>query len=168
MADNPTTAPTAPAETGEPQAPPATPAPKEQGSATEDKTVTLSEKDYKNLVSARDKANNDNAATNAYVMEMAKKDEITDWLKENKKDYPDVSIDDLMAADSEDALPKLAAKTQRRIEDAVQARLKNVQRASAPTLSPEDRAAKLKALSSADRPDDAFEQFVGLQMTPTS
>jgi hypothetical protein len=151
------------------QTPPAatqTPPNDQAGASGDDEFVKLKKSDYQNLVSQRDKANNDRGATDAYIMQMAKKEEISDWLNENKSDYPDLSIDDLMVAESKDDLPALAKRTQRRIEDAVQAKLKTVQRASVPTLSPADKAAKLKELSGSNRPDDAFEQFVNLQMTP--
>lgn len=169
MAESPTTAPNDPAGTGGTDVPAATQTPPQDPSAaTEEKTVTLKESDYKNLISQRDKANNDRSATDAYVMQLAKKEEISDWHKEHASEFPDVTIDDLMAAESEDELPKIAARTQRRIEDAVQAKILSTQRASAPTISPEDRAAKLKALQGPDAPADAFEQFVGLQMTQSS
>jgi hypothetical protein len=171
MADNQNTPPNDQAGTGDGNTPPAatqTPPNDQAGASGDDEVITLKKSDYNNLVSQRDKANNSASATEAYVMQMAKKEEISDWLKEKQSEFPDVSIDDLMAAESEAELPKIAARTQRRIEDAVQAKLKTVQRASVPTLSPEDKAAKLAALSGKDRPDDAFEQFVGLQMTPTT
>jgi hypothetical protein len=169
MADDQNTPPADPAGTEPaPSADPATQPPVDPaGASGDDETITLSKKDYKNLVAQRDKANNDRSATDAYVMQLAKKEEISDWHKEHASEYPDVTIDDLMAAESEEDLPKIAKRTQRRIEDAVQAKLKSVQRASAPSISPEERAEKLKKLSGNNRPDDAFEQMVDLRMTPT-
>lgn len=169
MADDQNTPPVDPAGTDAPDtdAPATQPPVDPAGASSDDETITLSKKDYKNLVSQRDKANNDRSATDAYVMQLAKKEEISDWHKENASKYPDVTIDDLMAAESEEELPKIAERTQRRIEDAVQAKLKSVQRASAPSVSPEERDQKLKKLRGNDRPNDAFEQMVDLRMTPT-
>lgn len=145
------------------QTPPAatqTPPNGQAGASGDDETITLSKKDYQNIISQRDKANNTSAATEAWVMEQAKKQDVRSWLKENKKDYPDVSLDDLMAAEDEDQLPTIATRTQRRIDDAVQSKLKTLNSATAPELTPEQRAEKRKALTGKNRPNDAFEQAV--------
>lgn len=165
MADDQGTPPAAPAGTGDgTQTPPAatqTP-PKEPAGASggDEETITLKKSDYNNLVSQRDRANNTSAATEAWVMEQAKKQDVRAFIKENKDKYPDVSLDDLMAAEDEEELPKIAERTQRRIDDAVQSKLKMLNSATAPELSPEQRAEKRKALTGKDRPNDAFEQAV--------
>lgn len=164
MADNQGTAPAAPAGTGEaaPTAPAATQQPTQEPSAASggDETITLKKSDYNNLVAQRDRANNTSAATEAWVMEQAKKQDVRAFIKENKDKYPDVSVDDLMVAEDEDELPKIAEKTQRRIDDAVQSKLKTLNSATAPELTPEQRAEKRKALTGKDAPNDAFEQAV--------
>lgn len=132
----------------------------QDGASGGDETITLKKSDYNNLVSQRDRANNTSAATEAWVMEQAKKQDVRAFIKENKSKYPDVSVDDLMAAEDEDELPKIAERTQRRIDDAVQSKLKTLNSATAPELSPEQRAEKRKALTGKDRPNDAFEQAV--------
>lgn len=144
--------------------PAATQTPNDQaGASGEDETITLKKSDYQNLISQRDKANNTSAATEAWVMEQAKKQDVGDWLTENQSKYPEVSLSDLMSAESEEELPKLAERTQRRIDDAVQSKLKTLNTADAPVLTPEQRSEKLKKLSGKDKPDDAFEQMVVLQ-----
>lgn len=166
MADDPKTPPQDPAGTGTPPTatPPATQPPQDPAGATEEKTVTLSEKDYKKLVSQRDKANNDASATEAWVMNEAKKQDVGSWLKSNKEKYPDVSRADLMAAESEEELPALAEKMQRRIDDATQKKLLDIQKAGAPALTPEQKAEKLAKLKGNNAPNDAFEQMVNLQL----
>jgi hypothetical protein len=169
MADDQNTPPTDPAGTEPaPSVDPATQPPVDPAGASGDETITLKKADYNKLVSQRDKANNTASATEGFVMEMAKEREVSNWHKENAQEYPDVTIDDLMAAESEEDLPKIAARTQRRIEDAVQSKLKTVQRASTPSITPEERAEKLKKLQGPDRPDDAFEQMVDLRSLPTT
>jgi hypothetical protein len=162
MADDQGTPPAAQAGT-DGQAPAATQTPTnapDGASGGDEKTITLKESDYKNLISQRDRANSTSAATEAWVMEQAKKQDVRAFIKENKDKYPDVSVDDLMAAEDEDQLPEIAKRTQRRIDDAVQSKLKTLNSATAPELTPEQRAEKRKALTGKDRPNDAFEQAV--------
>lgn len=164
MAEDQSTPPEAPAGTGDGnQTPPAatqTPPQEPAGASGDDETITLKKKDYNNLISQRDQAKNTSAATEAWVMEQAKKQDVRAWVKENKQKYPDVSIDDLMSAESEEELPKIAERTQRRIDDAVQSKLKTMNSATAPELTPEQRTEKRKALTGNNRPNDAFEQAV--------
>jgi hypothetical protein len=166
MAEEPKTPPTDPAGTGTPPpaAAPATQPPKDPAGATEEKTVTLKESDYKNLVSQRDKNANRAEATEAWVMEQAKKQDVSAWLKTNKAKYADVSVSDLMAAESEDELPALAEKMQARIDKATQKKLLEIQNATAPSLTPEQKAEKLAKLKGNNAPSDAFEQMVDLQL----
>lgn len=121
------------------------------GGATDDNTVTLSQEDYKNLVGQRDRANNANSETDAVVNELLKKDAINSFLTENKDKYPDVNFDDLALAESPEDLEDIAKKQQKRIEDAVQKKLMDVQTTTVPTLSPQEKAAQLKQLR--DKPD---------------
>ena len=130
--------------------------------ATDDKTVTLSETDYKNLVAARDRANNANSDLEDSVTDILKEREINKFLEGNKEKFPDITVDDLMLANSPAELEELAAKQQRRVEDAVQKKLLEVQKASAPVLSPQERAAELKKLK--DNPDNgSFGRMLELQ-----
>lgn len=114
--------------------------------ATEDKTVTLSEKDYKNLISARDRAHQTASDTEATVETLAKEWEVNKFLEVNKDKFPDITLDDLMIASSPEELESIATDRQQRYEDVVQKRLLEVQRADAPILSPEQKAEQLKKL----------------------
>jgi len=131
--------------------PPAATNPNGGGGATDDNTVTLNKEDYNNLISQRDRANNTNSETDAVVNELLKKDAINSFLTENKDKYPDVNFDDLTLADSPEELEKLAERQQKRIEDAVQKKLMDVQTTTAPVLSPQEKAQQLKQLK--DNPD---------------
>lgn len=143
--DPTTVEPAAPGTDGTPPAatPSATPA---KPTATDDKTVTLSETDYKNLVAARDRANNASSDLEDSVTDILKEREIEKFLKSNAEKFPDITADDLMLANSPAELEDLATKQQRRVEDAVQKKLQSVQRADAPVLSPQEKAAELKKL----------------------
>lgn len=121
-------------------------------SATED-TVVLKKDDYNKLISQRDTANNTNRKNDDLLASVVARQErtekiefIDDFLESNKDKYPDLKREDLMSLTDPDDAEKLAAQMQRRIEDAVQDKLKNVQVATTPTISPEDRDKKLAAL----------------------
>ena len=60
--------------------PPAATPPSSPTPATDDKTVTLSETDYKNLVAARDRANNANSDLEDSVTDILKEREINKFL----------------------------------------------------------------------------------------
>lgn len=141
---------------------PAATQPQSTPAATDDKTVTLSEADYKNLVAARDRANNANTDLEDSVTDILKEREIDKFLKSNADKFPDITPDDLMLANSPSELEELAAKQQRRVEDAVQKKLLEVQKADAPVLSPQERAAELKKLK--DNPGNGtFGRMLELQ-----
>lgn len=149
--------------------PPAATPPTGQPAATDDKTVTLPKKDYNNLIAQRDRANNDNGELNDTVLTLAQEREvrlkteaINEFLEENKEKYPDLTSDDLMAADSPDELEKLAVKRQRRYEDVVQEKLLKVQKTTAPILSPEERAEELKRLKQ-NPGSSSFQRALELQ-----
>lgn len=162
----PTTDGDQPAGTGGDQ-PAATPQPTSTPAATDDKTVTLSEADYKNLIAQRDRANNTNQELEDSVTDILKEREINKFLKGNAEKFPDVTADDLMLASSPDELEEIAARQQRRIEDAVQAKLLSTQKATAPVLSPQERAAELKKLK--DSPDsNSFGRMLELQESQTT
>ena len=131
--------------------------------ATDDSdTVTLSTKDYKELQAARDRANDRALQGDQYLEILAKREAVDDWLKENKTDFPDVTRDDLMSAESPDELKELATARQRRYEDVVQDHLKKVQSATAPVLSPEQRAEAEKKLK-ASPGRDSFGNMLDLR-----
>lgn len=165
--DDPKTPPADPAKTGDdaPQGTPpaATPPEKGQGAATEgDDTITLKKEDYKNLVSQRDRNANEANANQEFMLTLAKEREIDSFLKENKEKFPDVTRQDLMYLDDPDALEDAAVAMQRRLEDHVQAKLLDVQKTSAPILSPEERSQRLKKLKNSGDPQ-AFEKMVDLR-----
>lgn len=164
---NPTTDGNQPAGTG--GNPPAATPPQGQPAATDDETVTLNKEDYNNLIAARDRANNGNSELTDTVLtleqereERIKKEMIGDFLEQNKTKFPDLTTDDLMAAGSPDELESLATKRQRRYEDVVQDKLLKVQQTSAPVLSPEEKAEKLKKLKE-NPTKGSFGQFLELQ-----
>lgn len=158
-----------PAGTGGDNTPAATP-PQGTPGATDDDTVTMSKKDYNALIGGRDRNNNelgelretvgDLQANQAYA---AQEKSVTQFLETNKDKYPDVQVEDLMGRPLEESeIEEIAKSTQKRLEDVVQKRLMNVQRATAPALSPAEKAAELKKLK--DNPGSAsFQRMLELQ-----
>lgn len=124
-----------------------------KGGATEDETVTLSKKDYNNLIAQRDRANNTNKEDQDLLASLAqdkdyreKVEYIDDWLESNKEKYPDVTRDDLLFISDPDQIETAAKKRQRRYEDVLQDKLKSVQKAKLPVLTPEQREQEEKKL----------------------
>lgn len=113
---------------------------------SEEKTVTLKESDYKNLISQRDKANSSASANEDFVLGLAKERTIDDFLTANKEAYSHVTREDLMYLDDPDALEAEAKRIQRRHEDLIQQSLLDIETAKPPELSPEDKAAELKKI----------------------
>jgi len=136
-----------------------------QGAATEEELVSIPLKDYKALQSQRDRSNERARAVEAKVIQDMQKDDIKEYLSdpENKKKFPDVTIKDLMSAEDPEDFEQLALQTQERIDQAVQKRLADTQRATAPTLSPDEKAAKLKKLAS-NPSRESLEQAISLQL----
>lgn len=155
----------------EPQTPPAATQPQGQsGAATDDdEVVTLKKSDYNNLISTRDKNHERASATEAYVMQMAQKNDIQEYLSnpEVKSKFPDVEVDDLMDAESPDDFEKLAGQTQARIDKAANRRLADIQQVGAPTISPDEKSAQLKKLKS-NPGSQSFQKMLELESTPTS
>lgn len=170
MADQPATPPNEPAGTGggEPQATPpaATQEPTGSGGATKDdgETITLSKKDYTNLVSQRDKNATEASANSEFVLTIAKEREIDAFLDKNKEKFPDVSRADLMYLDDPEQLEEAAAQMQTRLDDHAQAKLKDIQISGAPELTPEQRSEKLKSLKKSAG-NDAFDKMLELKDT---
>lgn len=161
MSDSvPTTDENQPVVTGGEQ--PAATQPNGDSPATDDNAVTLNRQDYNNLIAQRDRANNTNSETDEIVNDLLKEREIKNFLESNKDQFPDVTYDDLMIAASPEELEQVAKARQKRYEDVVQKKLMDVQKTTAPVLSPQERAAQLKKLS--DNPDDSsFEKMLELQ-----
>lgn len=145
--------------------PAATPTPQDDPSgATKDgeKTITLKESDYKNLISQRDKNANEASANSEFMLTLAKEREIDSFLEQNKEKFPDVQRKDLMYLDDPALLEEAAGQMQARLDDHAQAKLKDVQSTTAPILTPEERSAQLKKLKSSDDPN-RFEKMVELR-----
>ncbi len=133
-----------------------------EGSAIPDGYELIRTEDKNNLVSARDRSNNASSDLEDSVTDILKEREITKFLTSNKEKFPDVTADDLMIASSPEELETVATRQQRRVEDAVQKKLLEVQTASAPVLSPQERAAELKKLK--DSPGSgSFGRMLELQ-----
>lgn len=140
-------------------------------SGATDDTVTLSQEDYKNLIAARDRANNDKNDLTESVMSIqeqleanAKRDAINEFLKDNKEKYPDLTSDDLASVSSPDDLAAHAERMQRRLEDVVQKRLLDVQKVDQPVVTPEERAEAEKRLK-ANPSKSSFQDMINLRST---
>lgn len=139
-------------------------------SASDDaEQVTLSSKDYKELVSQRDRANeelrkkSDNNTSDDLLYDIAKERGIDAFLQDNADKYPDVQRDDLIYIDDPAQLEAAASRIQTRMKEAVQKKLTDVQIAdSRPKLSNEDRAKQMKSLEASDS-EDRFERMLDLQ-----
>lgn len=133
-----------------------------EGSAIPEGFELIRTEDKNNLISARDRSNNATSELEDSVTDILKEREINKFLESNKDKFPDITVDDLMLANSPEQLEELAAKQQRRVEDAVQKKLLEVQKADAPVLSPQERAAELKKLK--DNPGSgSFGRMLELQ-----
>ena len=176
--DSPTTTPeTTPEQPGGP-APAAPVQPEAKGAVTgDDETVTISKSEFekmqksnKDLLSQRDRNHESARATEAQVAQMAQEKDVEKWLKdpEQQKKFPDVNIDDLMEYPLDpEQYEKVAAQTQARIDSAVNRRIASIEKASEPSISPKDKAAKLKQLR--ENPGSgSFQQMLQLEQTPTS
>lgn len=167
----------APGQTGGEQ--PAAPVPPEaKGAVTgDDETVSISkseleklQKSNKDLLSQRDRNHESARATEATVAQMAQEKEVEKWLSdpEVKKKFPDVEVSDLMEypLDAEE-FEKIAGQTQARIDKATNRRIADIERASAPSISPKDKSQRLKQLR--ENPGlGSFQEMLNLEQTPTS
>lgn len=143
-----------PVQTGDGNTPPAATAPQGSDAATtSEESITLPKKDYNNLLSSRD-SNFNNAAEaaaaleqqSAFIEQLAAKEGINQFLNDHKSDYPDLTYDDLKHIDSPEALEAEAQRLQRRLEDHAQNKILAIENPKAPSLSPEQRAAKMAEL----------------------
>lgn len=142
---------------------PAIPPTNDPGAATDDdQKVTLSKEDYNNLISQRDKNHERSRQTEYQVAVMLQKEDIKEFLSENKEKFPDVKVEDLLDADTPEEFERYAGQTQARIDDAAQRRLGDLQRVQTPTLTPQEKAAEMKKLK--DNPgSQSFQKFLDLQ-----
>lgn len=162
---------------GAPVAPPAATPPEKQPAATppaggDDEKITLSKKDYNNLISQRDKANNSNGESEAILSHLMLKDAVGDAIQnpEFKKNYPDVTAADLIKSNpaNEDEIEANAKDLQARFETIRQDALAKVEVAREPEMTAADRDAKLKELKGPNKPKNAFAQALRLKTLPTS
>lgn len=146
----------------------------------DDEQVTLSVKDYKNLQSQRDSANeklkkyesaksdddDDDSSNSPYdnkLVDILKEREIDNFLNDNKEKYPDISREDLMFLDDPDKLDKAANHLQTSINEKVQQKISNVQIAdNRPQLSAKDINKQIDQLENSNDPQ-AFEKMVDLK-----
>lgn len=142
--------------------PAATQPPAASGATKDDNTVTLNKEDYQNLIASRDRANNMAQETQDWVTEQKVRTAIGQFLADNKDDYPDVEVDDLLMANGPDELPDLATKMQNRISKSAQDRLVKLQTATTPELSPKERRKQLADLQKSDDPK-RFDKMLELQ-----
>jgi uncharacterized protein with WD repeat len=127
----------------------------------------ISEQDYKNLQSARDRANNAAAANQDFVNELAKERTLDSFLSDNQEKFPDVKREDLMHLEDPEQVEAEADRIQKRLSAHAKEVVKNVQKVGPTTISPKDKAEQLKAIK-ANPGKDGFERAVKLQMTPTA
>ena len=152
-----------------PPAPGATPQPSETPvtpPVDNDEKITLSKKDYNNLISARDKANNNNSDTESVLSALLQKDAVRDAMATGdfKSQYPDVTEADLLAANplNEEQIVEVAKTMQARFEKIRQDAIKNIEIARPPEITIADRDAKLKELKTS-KPANAFAQALRLK-----
>lgn len=161
--------------------PPATQQPQTPAAVTPDSMqapegyVLLKDEDHKNLVSQRDKANNNNSNLQETVEDLqlnqalaAQESAVTKAVgaTDFKEKYPDVTAEDILSGNpvNSEEIEEIAKKQQARFEQVAQAHLKRVQVADVPEITQSDRDAKLKELSGPNKPKNAFGQAIRLQM----
>lgn len=152
--------------TGEGNTPPPATPPADPPATNEDETVTVKKSDYDNLVSQRDRANEAAKSAKgqeAFVEQLAQERSIKEFLKDNKKDFPDLKPSDLAHVWDPDQIKPEAERLQRRLQDHAQARLDSIEQTTAPVLSPQERAEKLAQLKKNPGPK-AFDAMVGVKM----
>ena len=157
---------------------PAATEPQGEGAATGDQEVVTvpkaefdkMQKSVRDLQSQRDRATESGRQTEAQVAYMAQEKDVEKWLSdpEVKKKFPDVEVDDLMAdqLDAEE-YEKIAAQTQARIDKAANRRIADIEKASDPTISPKDKAARLEQLKK-NPGSSSFQEMLKLEQTPVS
>lgn len=171
----------APAGTGGNQGnpdPAATPKPNEQPAATvnpsevpvPDGYELIKTEDKRNLISARDKANNSSSETDAVVNALLQKDAVRDAMADSdfKEKYPDVTEAEILEANptSDEQIIEIAKRKQERYDKVKLDHVKKVQsRTSAPEISAADRDEKLKQLKKPSN-RSRFADALRLKRTP--
>lgn len=142
-----------------PAVPEATPTDKGSGEATPvDKKVELSEKDYKKLVSERDKAN----GQRDFINQIAQERFTDDFLKDNADKYPDLTREDLSHVWGDEAeFHAEAARIQDRLQKHAQAKLLDIENPTPHRESPEDRTAREAELAKTGGRDALAKVFAG-------
>ena len=172
----------APAGTGGNQGnpdPAATPKPNEQPAATvnpnevtvPDGYELIKTEDKRNLISARDKANNGKSEDGAVLNALLQKDEVRDAmaLDDFKEKYPDVTEAEILEANpmSDEQIVEIAKSRQARYDKVKLDHLKKVQsKTAAPEISAADRDEKLKALKKPSN-RSRFSQALSLKRMKT-
>jgi len=120
--------------------------------------VEIKKEDYQNLISQRDRANQqlkdmeeqgNGGGLDDAVIELLVEREANKFLSDpkNKEKYPNLKTEDLMGASSISELEAIAERTQTRINEEVENRLNDVQVAdNRPRLTEQDRKATLDKL----------------------
>lgn len=115
----------------------------------------IKEEDHKKVISSRDKSNNDLKEVKGQVFELQQKEAIRTAMatSEFKEKYPDVSFDDIVAGfpQSEEEIVSIAKAMQERFEKVKLDHVAKVQRVVTPTISAEDKEAKLEELKKPSR-----------------
>lgn len=127
--------------------PEVTPETNPQGAApNDDEVVTIKKSSLKKLQSDSTK-NYERLRQVEYRQALAEmKEDITSYLTENKAKFPDVQVEDLLDAEAPEDFEKLAGNTQKRIDEAAQRRLGDLQKTQTPALTPQEKSAQLKKL----------------------
>ena len=151
----------------EPGKQPVTPPTDDGGtSPQDDDMVTISRKDLKALQSQRDSANEASRKALEGVEYLHQKDAAKDFLDdpENAQKYPDVKISDLIGVGS-DNFAEAAEQIQQDISDRFEARQARHVVDEAPSLTPEEKAAKLEELRKDPAKNGGFMGWLKLQRT---
>lgn len=131
----------------------------------------IKDEDYKNLVSSRDRANNEFKEVEAVTNNLARKDAIRDAIAdpEFKSKYPDVSFEDILEGfpSSDDEIIQIAEAKQKRFEQIKLDHVKNAQRVVEPVISASDLAEQEKVLKQPSS-ESRFMQALKLRRTKTT
>ena len=149
-----------PAEGTPPAAPAATPPSKGSDTATGDEeTITLKKADYNNLVGGRDRSNEELSGALSYIERQAQKDGIEKFLKDNGKDYPDLSYDDLSHVEDPRTLEAEAKRIQTRLQDHAQSKILEIENHRPPQETADQRATREAELAK-NPSNDAWEKVL--------
>lgn len=127
----------------------------------DDEMVTMSKADRDALVAARDRANNTVQDQSGFIESMAQKEGITNFLKDNKQKYPDLSFDDLKHIEDPADLDNEAARLQRRLEDHAQSKILEIENHQPPQETAEQRAQREAELRKNPSPESHLAFLAG-------